>query len=49
MKDVARDPRTFGVFAFDAAINEYGDLKFFDFNTGPNFKAFTRGNKILQL
>jgi hypothetical protein len=41
------DPRLSGLFAFDASVNQEGDIKLFDFNTGPNFAAFTRGNQDL--
>lgn len=35
------DPRVSGLYAFDGAINQKGEIKLFDFNTGPNFAAFT--------
>lgn len=47
MISVPIDPRVSGLFAFDASINQDGDIKLFDFNTGPNFAAFTKGNRIL--
>ena len=48
MIKIPTDPRLSGLYAFDASINTDGDIKLFDFNTGPNFAAFTRGNKALQ-
>jgi hypothetical protein len=45
MINIPADPRISGLFAFDASINMDGDIKLFDFNTGPNFMAFTRGNR----
>ena len=46
MADVPKDPRISGLFAFDVSVNNQGDIRLFDFNTGPNFAAFTEGNRL---